>query len=184
MVQISEYVVLVDEQNKVVGTRPKSSVHQKQTPLHRGFSSFIFNSKKEILLQQRSLDKKTWPGIWSNTCCGHPSLNETSVEAADRRLDFELGMKVDFLQEIFVYRYCFSRDEIMENEICPVVVGFSDQLPALNPEEVADYKYLKWEVFLQEVNSQGPKWSEWCRQEANILNTNSSFLSFYSSLNK
>ena len=72
----------------------------------------------------------------------------------------------------------------MENEICPVVVGFSDQLPALNPEEVADYKYLKWEVFLQEVNSQGPKWSEWCRQEANILNTNSSFLSFYSSLNK
>lgn len=182
--QNSEYVILVDEQNKVVGTRPKSSVHQKQTPLHRGFSSFIFNSKKEILLQQRSLNKKTWPGVWSNTCCGHPALNESSVEAAKRRLNFELGMKPALLQEIFVYRYCFSRDEIMENEICPVVVGFSNQIPVLNSEEVADYKYLDWEKFLQEVNSQNFKWSEWCREEANILNTNPNFLSFYYNLNK
>jgi len=67
-----EKVVLVDEENNVLGTTDKSTVHTANTPLHRGFSAFIFNSKQEILLQQRSKYKKTWPLVWSNSCCGHP----------------------------------------------------------------------------------------------------------------
>lgn len=180
--QSIEYVVLVDERNKVVGTRQKSIVHQKQTPLHRGFSSFVFNSKGQVLLQQRSLSKKTWPGIWSNTCCGHPNLNETSQEAAQRRLEFELGLKIDNLKEVFNYRYCFSRFGIMENEICPVVIGFSDQTPTPNPSEVADFKYLDWKDFLKIVDLEGDVWSQWCVEESRILNTNPYFINFYSNL--
>jgi len=65
-----EYVVLVDEHNNVLGTTPKATVHGEDTPLHRAFSAFIFNSKGELLLQQRSLAKKTWPGVWSNSFKG------------------------------------------------------------------------------------------------------------------
>jgi len=174
-----EYVVLVDEQNNVLGLTPKATVHGQTTPLHRAFSAFIFNSKGELLLQQRALSKKTWPGIWSNSCCGHPVLEETNVQAADRRLQFELGMKVAGLEEVAPYRYCFSRFGVMENEICPIVVGFSDDLPKPNPEEVEATKYIAWQDFLLEIKTNPENWSEWCVEEAQILEKNDCFNKLY-----
>ena len=104
-----EHVVLVDEENTVIGIMPKSDVHQKETPLHRAFSSFIFRvSDGKFLLQQRSSQKKTWPLMWSNSCCGHPAFNESNISAAYRRLDAELGLRPMFLEEVAPYRYCFS----------------------------------------------------------------------------
>lgn len=175
-----EYVVLVDEQNNVLGLTPKATVHGETTPLHRAFSAFIFNSKGELLLQQRALSKKTWPGIWSNSCCGHPTLEETNEQAADRRLQFELGMNIKDLKEIAYYRYCFSRFGVMENEICPIVVGFSDSLPNPNPEEVEATKYIDWQDFLTEIKTNPQNWSEWCVEEAQILEKNQQFNQLFS----
>jgi isopentenyl-diphosphate delta-isomerase len=90
----SEAVVLVDEDNQVLGTMPKADVHGETTPLHRGFSCFIFRARDgHLLLQQRSAKKKTWPLSWSNSCCGHPDLTESAVQAARRRLNYELGLQ-------------------------------------------------------------------------------------------
>jgi isopentenyl-diphosphate delta-isomerase len=174
-----EYVVLVDEQNQVLGLTPKATVHGVNTPLHRAFSAFIFNSKGQLLLQQRAMSKKTWPGIWSNSCCGHPTLEETNIEAADRRLKFELGLDVPGLVEIAPYRYCFSRFGVMENEICPIVVGFSSILPQPNSDEVESFKYIDWQDFLTDIKTNPQNWSEWCVEEAQILEQNQQFNSLY-----
>src|SRR5205809_7118363 len=103
----TELVVLVDEQNKVLGSMAKASVHGAKTPLHRGFSSFVFRSSDQrLLLQQRSSKKRTWPLIWSNSCCGHPGPGESNVGAAMRRLKYELGLVPTFVEEVASYRYC------------------------------------------------------------------------------
>jgi isopentenyl-diphosphate delta-isomerase len=167
---MQELVVLVDEQNNVLGTIPKAEVHGAQTPLHRAFSSFIFRqSDKKFLLQQRSGKKKTWPFMWSNSCCGHPGLDEANVDAARRRLKDELGLETLWLEEVAPYRYCFVRDGVMENEICPIVVGLTDQEPVLNPDEVEATRWVDWKEFVQEVKDHPERYSEWCVEETLIL---------------
>lgn len=177
---MSEHVVLVDENDMPLGTIAKNLVHREVTPLHRGFSVFLFNSKKELLLQQRSFKKQTWPGVWSNSCCGHPMLNEDLIQAAYRRLQFELGLNqrdLKLVEFISPYRYKFTFLGIMENEICPILVAFSDKKPIINPEEVNDYKFLNWDEFLRIISfSKDEIWSPWCREEAIILNKNQKFL--------
>ena len=164
-----EEVVLVDESNNVLGTAPKSSVHGTTTPLHRGFSLFLFNRKGQLLLQQRSHTKKTWPLVWSNSVCGHPGLNESNVDAAIRRLNFELGMSTVHIEEIAPYRYSFVRDGVMENEICPILAGFTDEEPVPNKDEVEAVRWIEWKEFLNEIEERPGTYSEWCEEEARIL---------------
>lgn len=165
-----EEVVLVDKDNNVLGTMLKTEVHKEETPLHRAFSTFIFNKKKELLLQQRSKKKKTWPLVWSNSCCGHPGLNESNIEAAKRRIKEELGISIDNIEEIAYYRYKFSRDGIMENEICPILTGTTDKELNINKNEIETYKWIKWEDFLKEIEDNRDKYSPWCIEQAKILN--------------
>jgi len=170
---MQELVVLVDEENNEVGTMPKSEVHQKETPLHRAFSSFIFRtSDGKLLLQQRSSKKKTWPLMWSNSCCGHPAPGESNVDAAYRRLDAELGLKPLAIEEVSPYRYCFSHLDVMENEICPIIVGFVDVEPVLNPDEVEATRWVDWRAFIEETKRYPHRYSEWCVEETLILKTN------------
>jgi isopentenyl-diphosphate delta-isomerase len=111
-----ELVVLVEEQNRTLGTMAKADVHQTRTPQHRGFSCFVFRlGSGQLLLQQRSGKKQTWPLVWSNSCCGHPGPCESSVDATRRRLRYELGLDPILLEEVSPYRYCFSRDGVMES---------------------------------------------------------------------
>lgn len=170
-----EGVVLVDDDNNVLGTAPKSSVHGATTPLHRGFSLFLFNKKGELLLQQRSHTKKTWPLVWSNSACGHPAVNESNVDAAKRRLGYELGMSAMRLEEIAPYRYTFVRDGVMENEICPILVGFVDEEPVPNKDEVEAVRWVAWREFLKEIEARPGTYSEWCEEEARILAANPRF---------
>jgi isopentenyl-diphosphate Delta-isomerase len=164
-----EVVVLVDDQNRVLGTMPKTDVHGQTTPLHRAFSTYIFRATdKKLLLQQRSVRKQTWPLIWSNSCCGHPRLGESNVEAARRRLMFELGLNPTILEEVAPYRYCFTRDGIMENEICPILLGLVDTEPTLNRDEVEAVRWVEWSEFLQEIKV-GEAYSEWSVEQAAIL---------------
>ncbi len=165
-----ELVVLVDEQNKILGTMPKGEVHQARTPLHRAFSSFIFRaSDKQLLLQQRSGKKKTWPLMWSNSCCGHPGLGESNLDAARRRLKYELGLDPTLLEEVAPYRYSFTKDGTMENEICPILVGIVEHEPVINRDEVEAVRWMEWKAFLEAIERNPKQYSEWCIEEARIL---------------
>jgi isopentenyl-diphosphate delta-isomerase len=175
-----EYVVLVDKQNKVLGTAPKLKTHNKNTPLHRGFSLFLFNKKGHLLLQQRSSKKKTWPLIWSNSCCGHPMLNESSIDATKRRLQFELGITEKDIYEIIPdFQYKVEKDGIIENEICPILIGFTNQEPLINKDEVSDVAWIKWNKFTEDISNNPNKYSEWCVLETEKLKINSQFLFLY-----
>lgn len=174
-----EHVVLVDNENHVIGTAPKAIVHGKTTPLHRGFSLFVFNRRGELLLQQRAIHKLTWPGAWSNTCCGHPALEETAVQAAIQRADYELGLTLQNAMEIAPYRYRFTRDGIEENEICPVVVATTDGQPRPNPAEVAATRWVHWEQFCQEIRATPGRYSDWCEEEVAVLEASLPFQHWY-----
>ncbi len=138
-----ELVVLVDDNNNVLGTKPKDDVHTTDTPLHRGFSLFIFNSKKQLLLTQRASTKKTFPGVWTNTICGHLAPDESTAQAATRRLKEELGITGVEVKEVTPYRYRFAdKNGIVENEICPILIGNFDGNPTPNPTEVDDWKWI------------------------------------------
>ena len=166
----TELIVLVDEQNRELGTMPKADVHGATTPLHRAFSSFVFRSSdKHLLLQQRSAKKRTWPLIWSNSCCGHPGPGESNVDAARRRLKYELGLVPTVLEEVAPYRYCFTKDGAMENEICPILVGIVDAEVLINPDEVQAVRWIEWNGFLEAFERNPKEYSEWCIEQARIL---------------
>lgn len=177
---IGEHIVLIDKQNKVLGTAPKLAVHNVNTPLHRGFSLFLFNSKRELLLQQRSHKKKTWPLIWSNSCCGHPMLNEKNENAVKRRLKFELGIDSAKIYEILPnFSYKAELNGIIENELCPVFIGFTDQKLIINRGEIENIRWIKWLDFLKEIKRKPGFYSIWCEQEAKLLEKNEEFLQLY-----
>lgn len=163
---MAEKVILVDEENRELGTTLKSEVHGADTPLHRAFSVFLFNKKGEVLLQQRAAHKKTWPKIWSNSCCGHVSPGETTEKAAKRRLRQELGLRVTRLHKILPkFRYRVELDGVVENEICPVFVGFVETDPKANAAEVMDWKWVSWPEFKKEILSDKNSYSPWAKLE-------------------
>ena len=170
-----EHVVLVNEANQVIGTVPKATVHGTSTPLHRGFSLFVFNAKGEILLQQRAWKKLTWPGAWSNSCCGHPALDESAVQAAIRRARYELGITLYATVEIAPYRYRFTCDGIEENEICPLVVAKTNDEPKINPQEVAATRWIDWETLRIQIQGRPGRYSDWCEEEVEVLTRTPAF---------
>ncbi len=177
--EFDDMVVLVDEDNKSLGTAQKLPVHSANTPLHRAFSVFLFNESGELLIQQRALNKKTWGGVWSNSVCGHVMLHESVVSAAKRRLKHELGLKAHNLKVILPdFRYRAEKDGVVENEICPVLVGFVDEKPKPNPEEVNDYEWVSWESFLEDSRDANSEFSPWAIEEAMLLDQNKDFHEF------
>lgn len=173
---IIEKVVLLDDNLNSIGETEKATVHTMETPLHLAFSCFIFNGRGELLVQQRALSKITWPGVWSNSCCGHPMPGESVEDAVYRRLKHELGYDKQDLQ-IFEalpdFRYKAEFKGVVENEFCPVWIARCDKLPNPNPDEVNDYKYISWNEFIECILdptcSDFDHFSIWCRQEAKLL---------------
>lgn len=165
-----EYVVLVDEQDNEVGTMPKAEVHTDDTPLHRAFSVFMFNSKGELLLQQRSHVKKTWPLIWSNSCCGHPMPNEGYISAVKRRVKYELGLELSKVWCVLPkFRYRAELYGVVENEFCPVFVAFTDEDPQPHSEEIEEIRWISWNEFTSTVATAEPPFSPWCIEETALL---------------
>ena len=141
-----EHVVLLDESGTVIGTALKADVHTTSTPLHLAFSCYVVDSSGRMLLTQRAPTKRTWPGVWTNACCGHPAPDEDLVGAVLRRLRHELGIRgeveISPLLPDFRYRAVMANG-IVENEICPV---FLARVPAgvavtPDPSEVASYRW-------------------------------------------
>lgn len=178
---MNEQVVLVDTKNNKLGLADKHTVHTSNTPLHRAFSLFLFNTQGELLLQQRASSKKTWPNIWSNSVCGHPADGETFQAAAIRRAQYELGITLHINDLSIVlpeYRYRYEHLGVVEHEFCPVLVAFGNYQPTPNPKEVKATRFVKWTDFLKEI-SQPNSYSEWCQEEAELLSKNTKFNNLY-----
>lgn len=178
--RFDEMIVLVADDGKPLATQAKATVHNSDTPLHSAFSVFLFNHRGELLLQRRALSKKTWPGVWSNSCCGHVMLHEKTMDAAKRRLKFELGMAGVELELILPgFRYRAEKDGVVENEICPVFVGRTGRLPKTNPNEVAEIKWVDWEEFRATISQPESGISPWAVEEVELLAADEDFQKFF-----
>jgi isopentenyl-diphosphate Delta-isomerase len=165
-----ELVVLVNEADQELGVMEKQKAHNSHTPLHRAISAYIFDGKGKVIVQQRALRKKTWPGVWSNSCCGHPLPDETYLDAARREIKEELGIDVVGLIKISDYRYRFERNGVVENEICPVFMGEAKGKVKFDPNEVMNWKWINWCEWLEILqNDKEGAWSEWCKEEVILV---------------
>ena len=142
----AELVVLLDDHGQRVGTAAKTTVHHDATPLHLGFSCYLFDPAGRVLLTRRALNKPTWPGVWTNSCCGHPGPGEDPAAAVRRRacqeLDLDIGDPVCVLPR-FRYR-AVAVDGTVENEICPVFCARTEGAVTADPTEVMDWRWGTW----------------------------------------
>lgn len=170
---MQEEIVLVNEGGQPIGSAPKLASHHANTPLHLAFSCYVFNEKGELLVTQRALSKKVWPGVWTNSVCGHLSPGEKTVEAIKRRLKEELGMTAkDFEVVLPDYRYKTPPfNGIIENEICPVYFARAVTEPKPNSEEVADYKWMSWQEWVSELENDVGNYSYWAKDQLKHLKT-------------
>lgn len=155
-----EKVILVDGQDNELGLMEKIEAHEKGL-LHRAFSVFVFNSKNELMLQQRSDNKYHSGGLWTNTCCSHPRLGETLVEAAKRRMMEEMGFTCELSHEFsFIYKAELDNN-LTEHELDHVFFGFYDGLPLLNSEEAKAWKYASVEEIKNDIQKNPQHYTEW-----------------------
>ena len=141
---MAELVVLVDEGGAPIGTADKALVHSTETALHLAFSCHVYNPDGLVLVTRRALAKLTWPGVWTNSFCGHPAPGESLDDAITRRAAFELGITVDSIELVlpdFRYR-AVDASGIVENEICPVFRASTTDAVAANPDEVSEFAWL------------------------------------------
>ena len=155
-----EEVILVDEKDQVIGYMEKIQAH-REALLHRAFSIFIFNSKKELLLQQRAEHKYHSGNLWTNTCCSHPRKEETILQAANRRLEEEMGMFCS-LEKVysFIYKSPYENG-LTEHELDHVLIGYSDNLPKINLEEVKNYVYKDLQTVAKEIEETPKLYTSW-----------------------
>jgi isopentenyl-diphosphate delta-isomerase len=168
----AELIVLVDDNGRPIGSAEKLSAHNADTPLHLAFSCYVFNNKDELLVTRRAESKKVWPGVWTNSVCGHPAPDENMVDAIKRRLQYELGMAAQGFKLILPdYRYKTpSFNGIIENEICPVYFARTNGQPNPNPEEVADFKWLAWPEYVKQLEAdQTDEFSWWSKDQLKQL---------------
>src|SRR3954447_13470531 len=167
-----EMIVLVDDEGRAIGEMPKPLVHHGETPLHRAFSAYLFDDAGRLLVTRRALGKQTFPGMWTNTVCGHPGPGESDGEAIARRARFELGLGVTDLRPALPgYRYRAKFQGVVENEICPVYLGRFTGTPAPDPTEVEEGQLLGWAEFRARQESEGDAWSPWCREQTRQIET-------------
>ena len=155
-----EEVILVDEQDQPIGLMEKQAAHI-DPHLHRAFSIFLFNSKGELLMQQRALSKYHSPGLWTNTCCSHPRAGETLDDATSRRLMEEMGMTCE-MHEVYTFIYKAPVGEgLTEHEFDHVFIGQSDDIPVINHEEVESWKYMSIIDLKDDIQLHPEQYTEW-----------------------
>ncbi|MGA0374442.1 MAG: isopentenyl-diphosphate Delta-isomerase [Flavobacteriaceae bacterium] len=155
-----EKVVLVDLDNQPIGTMGKMEAHEKAL-LHRAFSVFVMNSKNELLIQQRAFDKYHSPGLWTNTCCSHQREGESNIEAGNRRLIQEMGMNLP-LEELFTFVYKASFDNgLTEHELDHVMLGFSEEDPKINSDEVEAFKWIHIDAVKEDLKKNPNDYTVW-----------------------
>ncbi len=166
----SEEVVLLDEQGRAVGRAAKASVHHQETPLHLAFSCYVFDAADRLLITQRALAKATFPGVWSNSFCGHPAPGEDYVAAVRRRGEQELGLGLaDLTLTLPRFRYVAQMaNGVRENEMCPVFTARVADPRAqvrVEPSEVDEAVWVDWVGFRDDVLSGRREVSSWCVEQ-------------------
>ncbi|MGV9672955.1 isopentenyl-diphosphate Delta-isomerase [Gordonia sp. NPDC003504] len=140
-----DLVVLVDDDGTPRGTADRGSVHDAHTPLHLAFSCHVVDDAGRLLMTRRALSKKTWPGVWTNSFCGHPRPGEDVTDAIRRYAQRELGFDVDDLRAIipdFRYR-AVDASGVVENEVCPVFLAHARGPVVANPDEVMEVAWAE-----------------------------------------
>ena len=158
---MNRQVVLVNSRDQAIGKIDLLTAHQNPAQLHRAISIVIFNSQNQLLLQKRSRQKPLFPLFWSNTCCTHPQPGETSLQAANRRLFEEMGLKTKLK---FLYKFTYQapyNSKLSEHELDSVFLGCSDDQPQPNPQEAADFKYLTLDQINQDIKNHPKKYTPW-----------------------
>lgn len=162
-----ELVVLVDDRGRQIGTAPKSTVHTGSTPLHRAFSCYLFGPAGDLLLTRRSSTKQTFPGLWTNSVCGHPSPGESDLAAIDRRVGDEVDLRAEQVRVALPhFRYRAVSGGVVENEICPVYLGRTSGQVRCDPAEVEDHDWCSWPDFLGRLSAEPARFSPWCILQA------------------
>ena len=166
-----EQVVLLDEAGSSVGVADKATVHHRHTPLHLAFSCYVFDEDGAVLLTRRAAHKPTWPGVWTNSFCGHPAPGEDLAEAVRRRATQELGVEVQgvrLLLPAFRYRAVMP-DGVVENEMCPVFVATTADAVRPEADEVDDHEWVDWAAFRAGVLDGSRDVSPWCVEQVRAL---------------
>ena len=157
---MEEQVILVNERDEPIGLMGKMEAHEKGL-LHRAFSVFIFNSKQEVLLQQRASCKYHSPNLWTNTCCSHPRAGETNLQAGERRLQEEMGMQVP-LEEVFSFIYKAPFDNgLTEHELDHILIGYYNDSPIINPDEVSNWRWTSPKNIKADITKFPHQYTEW-----------------------
>lgn len=167
-----ERVVLLDAAGKPTGTAPKRDIHTDHTPLHLAFSCWVLDCDGRLLITRRALSKLTWPGVWTNSFCGHPAPGEAVEEAIYRRGDQELGIARDSFASLevvlpdFQYRAVDSSG-IVENEVCPVYLARLRPGAQLrpNPDEVDSFVWVAPRELIAAAGTTPFAFSPWLVEE-------------------
>jgi isopentenyl-diphosphate delta-isomerase len=141
---LTDEVVLLDEAGQPIGVADKLAVHNADTALHLAFSCHVYSPSGEVLVTRRALSKATWPGVWTNSFCGHPAPGESMETALARRAEFELGIRISDVTLVlpdFRYR-AVDASGIVENEVCPVFRAVTSDAVAVNPAEVSEFAWV------------------------------------------
>jgi isopentenyl-diphosphate Delta-isomerase len=166
-----ELVVLLDDEGRATGTAAKRTVHHRATPLHLAFSCYVFDERGSLLVTRRALGKPTWPGVWTNSVCGHPFPGEPLADAVRRRGLDELGVHlVDVRLVLPTFRYRAEMpDGVVENEMCPVFTAVTAGPVRAEPSEVDDFAWVDWADFRRSVLDGGRAVSPWCVEQVRLL---------------
>ncbi|MET0781319.1 MAG: isopentenyl-diphosphate Delta-isomerase [Microbacterium sp.] len=168
---IEDEVVLLDESGTPIGRAPKSAAHGPDTALHLAFSCHVLNALGEVLVTRRALTKQAWPGVWSNSFCGHPKPAESLASAVRRRAEFELGLElveVELALPLFRYRATDANGTV-ENEVCPVYIAITADEPEPNPREVAEFAWVAPDELGRAVDAAPWAFSPWLVLQAREL---------------
>jgi len=157
---MEEVVILVDQNDQEVGTMEKMLAH-KTGSLHRAISVLVFNSKGEMLLQQRAASKYHSPLLWTNACCSHPRKNESTKQAAERRLKEEMGLQCALESKWSFIYHTPLENGLIEHEFDHVFVGYSDLKPELNPEEANAYCYKSISQLKEDITNHPEQFTVW-----------------------
>ena len=167
---VVEQVVLLTPDGSPCGVADKASVHGEVTPYHLAFSCYVFDRAGRLLVTRRALDKATWPGVWTNSCCGHPGPGEEPADAVVRRVFQELGLTpADLTLALPDFSYRASFAGVEEYELCPVFLARVDDEPVLEAAEVAEYTWRTWPQFVLAATAPDSAISPWAQEQVRAL---------------
>jgi isopentenyl-diphosphate delta-isomerase len=178
----TEHIVFVTEDGLPTGqTGRKLASHHDRTALHLAFSCYVFRrSDNALLITRRALDKKVWPGVWTNSVCGHPLPGEALEDAVRRRAEYELGMGelagLKCVLPHYIYRTP-AFNGIVEHEFCPVFIAWTDKDPEPNPAEVDAFQWHSWQDYTRLLHDEQKNMSYWAKDQYRLLKDLQPFVS-------